>query len=288
MKNLPIDMLRSFVVVNDEASFTVAAEKLGRTQPAISQQIKKLEQLLERPLINRVGQKIALTAAGQTLLHYAQQILALNDEVLGQFANPLVSGRIRLGIPSEFATTLLPKIVGRFAKTYPDVTLDISCDLSRNLLSDEQRQQYDLILALYDKVGSLPKRLQQGLIKTDPLVWVGSPASKAHLQETLPLVAAPSGCIYRQRALRQLGLAKRSCRIVYNISDLTGIQAAIDEGLGVTVLAKSTVPEGLNILETSEYLPELGEVGIGLTQQDQETNPAVQLLADYVKAGLLR
>jgi DNA-binding transcriptional LysR family regulator len=229
---------------------------------------------------------LELTQAGEQLLRYARQILALNDEAVGQFANPLMSGRIKLGIPSEFAITLLPKIVGRFAKTYPDVSLEISCDLSRHLLSDEQRNQYDLILALHDRVTPQQRRSQKDLIKTDDLVWVGSEGSRAHLQETLPLVAAPSGCIYRQRALHKLGQAKRSCRIVYNISDLTGIEAAIHEGLGVTVLARSTVPSSLTILKTSAQLPELGSVGIGLKQMDHGNNPVVQVLADFIKAGL--
>tara|TARA_R110000868_G_scaffold274639_1_gene534116 strand:- start:9661 stop:10530 length:870 start_codon:yes stop_codon:yes gene_type:complete len=286
MKNLPMDMLRSLVMINDEGGFTAAADKLGRTQPAISQQIKKLESLVDRPLLNRNSPKLELTPAGDMFLRYARQILALNDELVGQFANPLMSGRIKVGIPSEFATTLLPKIIGRFAKTYPDVSLDISCDLSRNLLSDEQRKQYDLILALHDRVTPQQRRSQKDLIKTDDLVWVGSEGSRAHLQETLPLVAAPSGCIYRQRALQKLGQAKRSCRIVYNISDLTGIEAALHEGLGVTVLARSTVPKSLTIIEPCEQLPALGTIGIGLKQLHQGDNPVVQVLADFIKAGL--
>ncbi|MEE8058737.1 MAG: LysR family transcriptional regulator [Pseudomonadales bacterium] len=287
MKNLPIDRLRSLMTVIEEGGFTAAAEKLGRTQPAISQQIKKLELLLDRPLLDRDSPKLELTPAGESLLRYARQILSLNDEAMGYFANPPVSGRIRFGIPSEFAITLLPKIISRFAKAYPDVTLEVTCDLSRNLLSEEQRHHYDLILALHDKVTSQQRRSIKNYIKTDELVWVSSAGSRAHMQDTLPLVAAPSGCIYRQRALRKLGQAKRSCRIVYTIPDLTGIQVAINEGLGVTVLARSTVPDSLTIIEASKQLPALGSVGISLKQMDQSKNRAVQVLADFIKAGLV-
>ncbi|WP_101757230.1 LysR substrate-binding domain-containing protein [Oceanicoccus sp. KOV_DT_Chl] len=286
MKNLPIEMLRSFVVINEEGGFTAAAEKLGRTQPAISQQIKKLELLLDRPLLDRASSKLALTPAGDSLLSYARQILSLNDEAVGFFATPPVSGRIRFGIPSEFAVTLLPKIVSRFAKAYPDVSLEVTCDLSRNLLSEEQRHDYDLVLALHDKVTAQQQRSIRHFIKTDELVWVSGVGSRAHLQETLPLVAAPSGCIYRQRALHKLGQLKRSCRIIYTIPDLTGIQAVIDEGLGITVLARSTVPADLSIID-SPQLPKLGEVGISLQYREQEKNTAVQVLADYIKAGLI-
>jgi DNA-binding transcriptional LysR family regulator len=287
MKNLPIEMLRSFMVINEVGGFTAAAEKLGRTQPAISQQIKKLESFIGRPLLNRDGPRLELTPAGESLLNYARQILSLNDEAIGFFANPPVSGRIRFGIPSEFAITLLPKIVSRFAKAYPDVTLEVTCDLSRNLLSKDQRHHYDLVLALHDEVKAQQSGSIKHYIKTDELVWVSNASSRAHLQDTLPLVAAPSGCIYRQRALRALGQAKRSCRIVYTIPDLTGIQTAIDEGLGVTVLARSTVPESLTILDESKLLPDLGSVGISLKQVDQNKNSAVQVLADFIKAGLV-
>ena len=286
MKNLPIEMLRSFVTIHEVGSFTAAAELLGRTQPAVSQQIKKLELLLDRPLWDRNSPKLKMTAAGESLLSYARQILSVNDEAIGHFSNRLVSGRIRFGIPSEFAITLLPKIVSRFAKAHPDVALEVTCDLSRNLLSVEQRDQYDLILALHDKVPAKQQQMQNDFVKADELVWVSSAGSRAHLQETLPLVAAPGGCIYRQRALYKLGQAKRSCRIVYTIPDLTGIQAAIDEGLGVTVLARSTVPDSLTIIE-SPRLPVLGSIGISLKQADPTKNSAVQVLADFIKAGLL-
>lgn len=286
MRHLPIEMLRSLLVIYEQGGFTAAAEKLGRSQPAISQQIKKLELLLERPLLERGNSKVVLTPAGESLLGYARQILALNDEAIGFFTSPPVSGRIRFGIPSEFAITLLPKIVSRFAKAYPDVALEVTCDLSRNLLSEEQRNHYDLILVLHDKVSSQQKTAAH-FIKTDQLVWVGGSGSRVHLQETLPLVAAPSGCIYRQRALNRLGQAKRSCRIVYTIPDLTGIQAALDEGLGLTVLARSTVPEGLAIIEPSSQLPALGEVGISLRLMDASKNSAVQVLADFITLELV-
>jgi DNA-binding transcriptional LysR family regulator len=280
-------MLRSFVVIQEQGGFTAAAEKLGRSQPAISQHIKKLEALLSRQLLDRSGSKLVLTPAGSSLLGYARQILSLNDEVVGQFVSPPVSGRIRFGIPSEFAITLLPKIVSRFAKAYSDVTLEVTCDLSRNLSSDEQRNQYDLILQLHDRVDLLKAKSIANFIKTDQLVWVSGAGSRVHLQETLPLVAAPSGCIYRQRALRKLGEVKRSCRIVYTIPDLTGIQAAIDEGLGVTVLARSTVPASLTILEPAAQLPALGDIGISLQLLDTQNNPAVQVLADFITTELV-
>ena len=280
MKNLSIDMLRAFVLVSDEGGFTAAAERLGRTQPAVSQQLKKLEQQLGQSLLDREGARLSLTPAGQTLMVYARQILSLNDEAIGAFDKPAVSGRVRLGIPSEFAISLLPKIVSRFAKAYPDVTLEVICDLSRNLTDEAQRDNYDVVLSLHNKVAGKSRRF----IKTDELVWVGSPRQNVNLSSSVPLIVAPDGCIYRQRALQKLDQENQACRIVYTIPDLTGIQAAIEEGLGVTVLARSTVPDALMILQEPQ-LPELGTMGIQI-QQHQTHNSAIKLLSEFIQAGL--
>lgn len=287
MKNLPTDLLRAFVAVIEEGGFTAAAERLGRTQPAVSQQIRKLETLLDRPLLNRDSPKPELTIAGETLINFARQILALNDEAVNTFAHPPVSGRIRFGIPSEFAITLLPKIVSRFARAYPDVTLEVTCDLSRNLVAEAQQHRYDLVLVLHDNISAAKSRRIEHFVRHDQLVWVSGSGSRAHSQETLPLVAAPSGCIYRARALKRLGEAKRRCRIVYTIPDLTGIQAAIEEGIGVTVLARSTVPAGMVILDRGAGLPDLGSIGIGLKTFDSANPAAVTVLAEFIKAGLV-
>ena len=280
MKHMSMDMLRAFVLVSDEGGFTAAAERLGRTQPAVSQQLKKLEQMLGQSLLDRDGSKLSLTPAGQTLMGYARQILSLNDEAVGAFNKPAVSGRVRLGIPSEFAISLLPKIVSRFAKAYPDVTLEVTCDLSRNLTADDQRDHYDVVLSLHNKVAGKTRRF----IKTDDLVWVGSPRQTVNLQSSVPLIVAPDGCIYRHRALQKLAQAKQASRIVYTIPDLTGIQAAIEEGLGVTVLARSTVPDALMVLQ-EPTLPELGTMGIQI-QQHQAHNSAIKLLSEFIRAGL--
>ena len=279
MKNLPADLLRSFVTVAEIRGFTQAGELLGRSQPAISLQIKRLEKLLGRTLISRHGSQLELTPAGKQLFGYAKQILALNDEAVNRFNQTSVSGKIRFGIPSEFATTLLPRILGRFTQTHPNVTLEVTSALSKQLLIDTKN--YDLILALHDD----PARAGKNLVKKDQLVWVSSQDYDLPTNQSIPLIAAPDGCIYRKRGTAKLTAGKQDWRIVYTIPDLTGIEAAIAEGLGVTVLAKSTVPETLRILKPSDKLPQLGTIGISLIQH-QSAGEAVTRLMEYVKTSL--
>jgi DNA-binding transcriptional LysR family regulator len=283
MKNLPMDLLRAFVSVAQLGSFTKAGEILGRSQPAVSLQIQRLEELVDESLLARNGKSLELTDEGQQLYIYANQILNLNDLALSELSKNIVSGKIRLGIPSEFATILLPKIVSRFAKAYPNITLEVNCELSKKLLSKVGKNSHDLILALEDN----PSKTWSDLVKTDELVWVASAEHRIHKSPVVPLIAAAEGCIYRQRATALLDQIKQPWQIVYTIPDLSGIQQAIQEGLGVTVLAKSTVPENLRILTPSARFPDLGKVGITLVASSRnKKNEAVHLLAEFLKTSL--
>jgi DNA-binding transcriptional LysR family regulator len=283
MKNLPMDLLRSFVSVAQLNSVTKAGELLGRSQPAITLQIQRLEQLVDETLLVRTGKTMDLSEAGTRLYDYANQILSLNDLAVGEFSKSTVRGKIRLGIPSEFATVLLPKIVSRFAKAYPNVTLEVNCELSKNLLTKAGKASHDLILALKDDATAE----NSDLVKTDPLVWVSGSILTAQRVSVVPLIVASQGCIYRNRAISVLNQSKQPWQIVYTNPDLTGIQYAIQEGLGVTVLAKSTVPDNLTILGSSPRFPDLGEVGISLifTSRNKK-NEALHLLAEFLKTGL--
>jgi DNA-binding transcriptional LysR family regulator len=283
MKNLPMDLLRAFVSVAQLGSFTKAGEILGRSQPAVSLQIQRLEELVDESLLARNGKSLELTDEGQQLYTYANQILNLNDLALSELSKNIVSGKIRLGIPSEFATILLPKIVSRFAKAYPNITLEVNCELSKKLLSKVGKNSHDLILALEDN----PSKTWSDLVKTDELVWVASAEHRIHKSPVVPLIAAAEGCIYRQRATALLDQIKQPWQIVYTIPDLSGIQQAIQEGLGVTVLAKSTVPENLRVLPPSARFPDLGKVGITLVASSRnKKNEAVHLLAEFLKTSL--
>tara|TARA_B110000503_G_scaffold103364_1_gene154347 strand:- start:7 stop:861 length:855 start_codon:yes stop_codon:yes gene_type:complete len=283
MKNLPMDLLRAFVSVAQLSSFTKAGELLGRSQPAISLQMQRLEELVDEKLLLRNGKNLELSEAGENLYGYANQILSLNDLAISQLSKSTVEGKIRLGIPSEFATVLMPKIVSRFAQAYPNVTLEVNCELSKSLLSKSGKASHDLILALEDN----PSSTNSNLVKTDELVWVASVDKPIIKAQVVPLIVAAQGCIYRNRAIKTLNQVNQPWQVVYTIPDLTGIQYAIQEGLGVTVLAKSTVPENLKILSPSARFPALGEVGISLISSARNRkNEAVHLLIEFLQTSL--
>jgi DNA-binding transcriptional LysR family regulator len=280
MKNIPSDSLRTLVTVVEVGGFAKAGELLGLSQPAVSLQIKRLEELLGNKLFKKQGQRQVLNHHGEILLPLAKQLLQMNDNILQTFSSEVLVGKVRLGIPSEFAATVLPAIIGDFVSLYPDVALEVKSELSKKLRHSDNREQYDLILALLE--GS--EQSQYPIFMEDELVWVGDVNNIN--SDVINLVVAEEGCIYRRRAINVLEKAGLKWRIVYTNADLTGISAAIKENLGITILAKHTVPNDLNWAKSTSLLPELGTVGISLIKQSQESQQAVDKLAEFIQLRL--
>lgn len=279
MKNIPTDSLRTLITVVEVGGFAKAGELLGLSQPAVSLQIKRLEELLGNKLFKKQGQRQVLNQHGEILLPLAKQLLQVNDTILQTFSSEVLAGKVRLGIPSEFAATVLPAIIGDFVSLYPDVALEVKSELSKKLRHSDNREQYDLILALLEG----PEQSKYPIFMDDELVWVGDVNNID--TEVVNLIAAEEGCIYRRRAIEALEKAGLKWRIVYTNADLAGISAALKENLGITVLAKHTVPNDLNWAKSTNQLPELGEVGISLIKQSEESH-AVDKLAEFIQLRL--
>jgi len=280
MKNISTDSLRTFVMVVEVGGFAKAGDLLGLSQPAVSLQVKRLEDLLGYKLFKKQGQRQVLNQYGELLLPMAKQMVQHNDAILQLFTSESVTGKVRLGIPSEFAARILPSIIGDFVALYPEVSLEVKSRLSKHLLSDERQDQFDLVLALNEQLDSekFPIFIQ------DQLVWVGDLSLAQN--ETVTLVTAPEGCIYRRRATQALEKAGIKYRIVYSNADLTGLIAALKERLGITVLAKSTVPNDLAYHLHTKHLPALGSIGISLVKTASEPENAVFKLAEFIKLRL--
>ncbi|MDN3379924.1 MULTISPECIES: LysR family transcriptional regulator [unclassified Pseudoalteromonas] len=280
MKNISTDGLRTLITVVEVGGFAKAGELLGLSQPAVSLQIKRLEDMLGHKLFKKQGQRQVLNQYGELLLPMAKHMLLQNDSILQLFTKENVTGKVRLGIPSEFAARILPSIIGDFIALYPDVSLEVKSRLSKHLLSVSREDQFDLVLALNEDLNSekFPVFMQ------DQLVWVGDLSLAQN--EVVTLVTAPEGCIYRRRAIEALQMAGIKYRISYSNADLTGLTAALKEGLGITVLAKSTVPHELNYQLHTKHLPELGRIGISLINRVEHPEHAVAKLAEFISLRL--
>jgi DNA-binding transcriptional LysR family regulator len=282
MVNIPTELLRTFVKIVELGGFTRAGDAIGRTQSAISLQAQRLEGLLEVPLFVRGTHRARLTDEGAILVGYARRILALNDEAVSSLSRPKVAGSVRLGAPHEYTASLLPVILGKFAQSHPGVRLEVTCDLSKNLLTRQEKGEFDLVIALHDD----PNEVGGARVLTEPLVWITSVERECHDQRPLSLVVAPPPCIYRSRVLETLSRLQRPWRITYASSSYSGIIAAVRAGLGVTLLAASTVPEGVRALGEREGFPVMGELDVRLHMGDGSTTEAVRCLADYISDSL--
>ena len=280
MQHLPISVLRTFVTIMDEGGFTQAAASLGLTQPTVSQQIKKLEATIEKPLLERGQRRLELTDAGVTLLEYARRILMLNDQAIATLATPAVKGRLRLGIPHEFTLSILPKLVGAFSQAHPDVVVEVDCELSKNLLAN--LGDYDLVIALHEPGGA-----RKGTrLSTEPLVWVASPDYVPAHDQPLKIIAAPEPCIYRANMLRVLKKHTPGWSLQLTSTSYGAVCAAVSTGMGVTVLAESVVPNNLEKIAFST-LGRLGKVDLRLHYDRAETSDAAKTFVNFVRQRFL-
>jgi DNA-binding transcriptional LysR family regulator len=276
---IDIDLLRSFVSVVDAGGFTRASQRVHRTQAAVSQQIKRLEQALGCPLFVRDGgggRRVMPTEAGERLLAYARRILALTEEarqIVGQPGESVV----RLGIPEDFAAARLTEVLARSMRASPKLRLDVRCDLSVNLRSDLDRGDLDLILFKRDagERGGLA-------LWRERLRWVASARRSIDVRrDPVPLVVFPQGCLYRNRAIHALETAGRNWYIAYSSPNFSGIQAAVSAGFGVSILPHTASLPQHRVLGAKDGFPKVEDTELALLAAPS-ARPTTQHLADVL------
>ncbi|MGC3872248.1 LysR family transcriptional regulator [Halomonas sp. GXIMD04776] len=283
MKNIPTDLLRTFVTIQDLGGFTSAGELLGRSQPAISLQVKKLEEILDTRLFLR-GTHLALTADGEYLYESAKKMLEINDEIIHKIKGEGVSGKVRLGIPNDFELAFLPRVLRSFTKTHPNVSVEVDCDISKAIQQRYQKHFYDIVLVM-ERVNGDEHRDRRDY-RIEPLEWVMAHDYKLSPQESIPLITYPQGCVYRAITEELLAAHAKPHKMVYTSPSLLGLLSAVEAGLGVTVMARSTIPSQLKSLEHSAQLPKLGNVCIGLYYENERLSAAAHRALDFIRAGI--
>jgi DNA-binding transcriptional LysR family regulator len=274
------DLLRSFTAIAEEASFTRAAARVGRTQSAVSMQMQRLEALLgQRLLIRAKGGAVQLTPQGGILLDRARELLALNDRIWTSFHGPKMEGTVRLGSPDDYALRYLPPILRRFADSHPAVEVEVECLPSNELV--EKLREGALDLSLISK-GNEPRRWPTEQLLHGQLHWITSERYAPHRQDPLPLATAHSD-IWGNAAQEALDKAGRRWRIAYSSGSQVGTHAPVLAGLAVTISTMSWVPEGLRVVRPEEGLPKLGDFAILLMKSRAARQPVTDALANLIK-----
>lgn len=274
------ELLRTFLAVAEAGSFTKAGEAVNRTQSAVSQQIRRLEEELGRPVFAREGRAVFLTCAGETLLPYARRILRAHEEAYAAMTRPELVGQVRLGAPDDYAAYFLPGILARFAASYPLVQVGVHCESSTSLMNNLAQNELDLVVATY-----APGEEEGEIIGYEPVVWATSARHTAHEDRPLPLAVFQHGCSYRRLALKALGRVDLPYRIAYLSPSINGIQAAITAGIAVAPVNLHSLPEGARILTEVDGFPPLPMASLTLHRNVGSRSEVVDALADRVVEG---
>lgn len=278
---IDIDQLRTFIAISETGSFTRAADVVHKTQSAVSMQMKRLEERLGRPIFARDGRASKLTEDGDRLLDYARRIVKLNIEALAAFSDAELTGRVRLGVPDDYADRYLPEIMARFSRVYPGVELTVTCEPSVELF--HRIDANDLDLAIVTDCGSA--RASESF-RRERLLWVTSSRHPTHLEQPLPLALGRTTCGWRRAAVECLDTIGRPYRVLYSSANAGAVAAAVLSGLAVSVFPESGLRTGMRVLSAADGFPELPSCRVGLVRSPHERSPLAEALAEHIISSL--
>jgi DNA-binding transcriptional LysR family regulator len=276
-RDLETVLLRSFVTAVRAGSISRAATTLGHTQPALSQQLRKLESAVGSPLLHRSPTGVSLTRAGEELLPYAERILSLSAQALTATGHAL-TGHCGVGLLEDLAASQLPQALADLARLHPGATLEVL-----SVPSTVMREAYDAgrVHLVLDEVSDLPGPPRWTVRR--PLVWaIGQDVDVT--ADPLPVVLFSSTCPFRTSVLETLERAGRRWRVAFESNSLVGVLAAIRAGLGVAALMPANL-EPVMACHATDALPALPDIELGLARHPRtEGDP----LIDAVETALRR
>ncbi|MBI1209222.1 MAG: LysR family transcriptional regulator [Azospirillum sp.] len=275
IRDLDIRLLRAFTAVAESGSITVSARQLNRSQPAVSQQIRALEEQLGYDLFQRSHEGLQLNRAGQQIMPQAVQILRLNDLLLSR-KRESVRPVLRIGLPEEFAERYLCSVLEEFQSRGGTADVEVELGLSRNLLLGLHDGKYDIIL------GKQPISAPRGHACAEQLTWVAGENFKL-AGRALPLVLFSEACLYRRTAVESLSGADVQWQIVCTGSSWVSLRAAVIAGLGLSVMSSDMLVPGIRpVANDSWHLPPLPSTSLVLLRAPQSKTPDGELLADLL------
>src|SRR5882724_8238926 len=278
---IDVDQLRTFLAIAETGSFTRAADVVFKTQSAVSMQMKRLEERIGRTIFVRDGRASKLTEDGERLLDYARRIVKLNVEALAAFDDKEFTGRVRLGVPDDYADRYLPEIMARFSRAYPGVELSVMCEESVCLV--ERIKANDIDLAI---ITNCTGNMTAENFRQERLLWATSNRHSVHAEERVPLALGRSTCAWRRAATDCLETVGRPYRLLYSSGNASAISAAVLSGLAVSVFPESGLRPGMRVLSAADGFPELPSCRIGLVRNPHERNSLADALAEHVISSL--
>jgi DNA-binding transcriptional LysR family regulator len=277
-RNLDPTLLRAFIAVAETGGMTKAGRLLNLTQAAVSQQIKRLEELLGQRLFERDRREAVLTDGGDRLFPYARRVLELNDEVWGLMTSPDFQGEVKLGVPHDIVRPFTPPILRSFRQSWPKVRVLLICQTSRLLLTMLERGEIDMTLTTERHPGPHGEVLQ-----SERLVWAGARGGCAHRRRPLPVSLGAPDCAFRRAAMDALAKAKIDWTVVCEDGNMVALYATLEADLSVSPILLSTLPEGLEPVPKEAALPELPNFAVNLYLPPAGANEVALELARHIR-----
>lgn len=280
--NLPTDLLRSFIAVVELGGHSKAGALLGRSQPAISLQIRRLEELVRAQLLTQEGRVIQPTPTGEALLSYAREMVRINDEAVNYFHRAERSGVLRIGLPTDYAVAFLQSTLTSFGQENPGVELEIHCDLSRELHRHLRAEDLDIIVATMAE----PRMPYLSRSWIEQPIWAAAGDFRPDRTRPIPLGAHLEGCDYRSRMIGALDAAELRWRIVYTGPGISGLQNAVLNGFCVSALTHATMLPEMRELTEDDGFPRLEPLRVGLFYKHPRLSVAGLQLVSELVAGI--
>ncbi len=277
-----LDLLRTLVAIAETGSFSGAATAVFRTPSAISMQVKKMEEIIDRPLFIRDSRSVTLTADGAYLLEHARRMLALNREAVARFIEPDLQGVVRLGAPDDVAERFLPNMLRRFADSHPGVSVNVVVDNSDRMIEMYDAGDLDMTLITCD--AGFEGDHQAEIMLREQLVWAVRQGGIAAEQSPMPISVWEEGCVWRKAGTEGLDAQGRAWRIAFQSAHITGQRAAILADLAIAPVPKSALGGEIIEAPAKHGLPDLPEYALGLIW-GKNKNAVVAAAADHLRAS---
>lgn len=274
------DHMRTLVAIAETGSFTRAADEVHKAQSAVSMQMRRLEDQIGRSLFERDGRLSRLTPDGQRLVEYARRLLRLNDEAVGSFRAPGLSGHIRLGTPDDYIANF-PQLLSRFSRLNPSIEVTVMCEPTSELLNRLREDDVDLAVITYTGQAQRAR-----VFRRERLLWVTSNRHAIHEEPIVPLALGRPDCSWRAAAVLALDGIGRRHRLVFTSWNAPIVGQAVLEGFAVAVLPESALQPGMRVLSAQEGFPDLPPVEIATVKSGNGRNPLADALEQHIVSAL--
>ena len=279
MRNLDITTLRALVAVSDHGGVTRAAAALNLTQSAVSMQLKRLEEMLGLPLLDRSSRRVAFTASGEQLLSYARRMVQMNDEVVGRLTDTVYQGKIVLGVPHDIIYPVVPRVLKAFSAACPRVRVHLRSSNTLRLKEALNKGEVDLILTTEAELHEGGETLTEV-----PLRWTGAVSGQAWKRRPLRL-AFGQVCVFRPIALRKTEEAGIEWELTVESEDYRAGEALVSADLAVTAMLEDSIPAHLEAIPPGTDLPDLGQQKINMYGTTPARDKVVHELAEILRGG---